>query len=322
MQRYRNLLWAAAILLIGALGLVVVVESRAHCTPLSVGATADEAWTYIHSDAACRSRGFMFDVTRVSWQAHARDIQCDVRYSLHWTTNSLFAIRHVVYGLDTNGTISGIRSSWKWNTPFVSASGTAPGPILTNASWRANAPYVFEHRHPDGVPGPVIPLAPGQLLGAKNALERDEVAEAVARYYAKQPQPAWKQLADKPKPAWIFVGFRDYRLWEGILREADCDFSPQLLRRLSDLKSRFRAVSSAEWGRYDPRNGFVESDDSARGITCIIQRISLVSMNEAEVEVRSTSGFYSRTLISNYQLVLRSGKWKVISVKVSGVAKR
>ena len=162
---------------------------------------------------------------------------------------------------------------------------------------------VMRRASPDGVPGPILPLPPEQLLGAGSVQERDDLAEAVARYYANEPQPTWKYVVTKPQPAWIFVGFRYARVWEGGQHPADCDFPPELLRRLKDLQPRVRPVSDAEWGRYDPSRGVVDSDDSVRGMTCIVQRISLVSTNEAEVEVRSTSGVYSRTLISRYQLV-------------------
>jgi len=130
MHRYRKILFAAAILLAGGVVMLVLVEARTHRTPLSVGATADEAWTYIHSPTACRSRGALFDIARVGWKAHAFDIQCDVRYSLRWPTNRLFATCHVVYLLSTNSTIIGTKSNWKWirpSKPFGAKPGTCTG---------------------------------------------------------------------------------------------------------------------------------------------------------------------------------------------------
>ncbi len=118
MHRYRKILFAAAALFAGGLVLLILREARTHRTPLSVGATADEAWTYIHSPTACRSRGPFLEVARVGWKAHALDIQCDVRYSLLWPTSRLFATRHIVYLLNTNSTIIGTKSDWKWIRPF------------------------------------------------------------------------------------------------------------------------------------------------------------------------------------------------------------
>ena|SRR6266567_4610533 len=118
MRRYRKALCAAAILLTFGLAVLLVIEVKAHRSPLSVGATADEAWTYIHRPAAWRTRGVLIDVARDSWRAHALDIQCNVKYSLRWPKDRLFATRHVVYILGTNGTITGVKSDWKLIRPF------------------------------------------------------------------------------------------------------------------------------------------------------------------------------------------------------------
>jgi hypothetical protein len=111
-------MYGAAAVLAGSLILLIVIESRAHRTPLSVGATAEEAWTYIHSPAAWETRGFLLDIKRRGWKAQQRDIQCDVRYYIQLKTNHLFATRHVVYLLGTNGVITGVKSDWKWVSPF------------------------------------------------------------------------------------------------------------------------------------------------------------------------------------------------------------
>ena len=118
MHRYRRIFFAVAALVAGGLVMLVVAETRAHRTPLSVGATADEAWSYVHTPTAYGTHGVLVNVARVSWHAHALDIQCDERYSLRWPTNRLFATRHVAYVLGTNGTIIGIKSKWKWIRPF------------------------------------------------------------------------------------------------------------------------------------------------------------------------------------------------------------
>ena len=113
MPRYRRLFCAAAILLAAGLVLLVVTELGAHRSPLSVGASANEAWTYIHTPSAWTTHSALFEVARGGWKAQALDIQGDVSYSLHLKTNHLFATRHVVYVLSTNGIIA-TRSKWKW----------------------------------------------------------------------------------------------------------------------------------------------------------------------------------------------------------------
>jgi len=118
MQRYKRLLFGAGILLGAAVAMILWVEARTLRSPLSVGSTADEAWTYIHSPASRGSHGAFFTVTRQGWTAHAHDIQCEVRYFVYWRTNYLFATRHLVYLLGTNGTIVGTKSDWKLIRPF------------------------------------------------------------------------------------------------------------------------------------------------------------------------------------------------------------
>ena len=119
MRVYRKMLVGAAALVVAGLAVLVGRESRAHRTPLCVGATADQAWAYIHSPAAKASHGSMVDVTRFGWTAHALDIQCDMKYYFHRGTNRyLFATRHAAYVFGTNGVISGIQSHWKLSWPF------------------------------------------------------------------------------------------------------------------------------------------------------------------------------------------------------------
>lgn len=119
MRLYRKILLAAAALLVVGLAVLVGLEKRAHRTPLGVGATADEAWAYVHSPAAWGSRGALVDIAQSGWTAHALDIQCDMKHYFHTGTNRhLFATRRAVYVLGTNGTITGMRSHWKVVRPF------------------------------------------------------------------------------------------------------------------------------------------------------------------------------------------------------------
>ena len=119
MLRRRRILYATTALLVVGLVILALLEARRHRSPLSVGATADEAWTFIHSPVAWGSHGVLFETKRFGWIAHAADIQCDVKYFFHVRTNRyFFATRRVVYLVGTNSTITGVRSSWKLNRPF------------------------------------------------------------------------------------------------------------------------------------------------------------------------------------------------------------
>ncbi len=133
-------LYAAAFVLLIGFGLLLYRESRAHRSPLRVGATADEAWEYVHTPEAWTTHSTLYQVVRYHWKATALDIQCDMAYSFPLKANSIlaktnyynvlatnyatvkanhvFAIRHVKYILSTNGTIVGIKSQWKWRWPF------------------------------------------------------------------------------------------------------------------------------------------------------------------------------------------------------------
>ena len=114
----RHILSGAVVLLVVGLVLLGGSWMRASRSPLSVGATADEAWTYIHSPTANQSDVGPFHITRQAWKAQALDIQCDVAYFFRAGTNRLFANRHVVYVLNTNSVIIGSKSNWKWIWPF------------------------------------------------------------------------------------------------------------------------------------------------------------------------------------------------------------
>ena len=115
---FRRILSGAVVLLLAGLAVLGASWMKASRSPLSVGASADEAWTYIHSPIANQSDVGPFHITRQAWKAQALDIQCDVAYFFRAGTNRLFANRHVVYVLNTNSVIIGSKSKWKWIWPF------------------------------------------------------------------------------------------------------------------------------------------------------------------------------------------------------------
>jgi hypothetical protein len=167
-----------------------------------------------------------------------------------------------------------------------------PAPVPKITSGTPTPPPVSAKPDIDGVPGPILPLPAEQLLGAGSVQERNDLAEAVVRH-----------AANKPPTASLFVGFHYQRVWEGHGYFANCDFPPDLLKRLSDLKPWVNPVSRAEGG----------------GPTCIIQSISLISTNEAEVRVRSRLSINTGTLISSYHLFRREGKWAMSDVRMEAV---
>ena len=107
---------------LGFIALLAVVIGRvmAHIdpSPLRVGATADEAWTYIHTNSpSLAPSGTASTVeARGSWRADARSIEHETR--LYWRTNHLFATRKILYIVDTNSTITAVHSHWKFTWPF------------------------------------------------------------------------------------------------------------------------------------------------------------------------------------------------------------
>ena len=153
-----------------------------------------------------------------------------------------------------------MKNTWALVICLAVAGCNKPASVSTTASGTAAYPRASDRFHPDGMPGVIIPLTPDQLLGASSVEQRDDLAEAVARYEAHNPRTNS-----------IFVGFLHLRVVDGHPCIADCDFSPALLRRLSGLKPRVKPVSAAKWGSVVPSGMISDSDDSAHGVTCIIE---------------------------------------------------
>src|SRR5689334_10721246 len=66
-------------------------------SPLRVGATPDEVWSYIDTNkpAPGALRGLLPVTRRAMWSANGQRIQCETRF--HWRTNRLIAIRRTTY---------------------------------------------------------------------------------------------------------------------------------------------------------------------------------------------------------------------------------
>ena len=115
MRAYIPKILGAAIILVALCAVLLAgIQTRVARTPLSVGENVDNAWTYLHSANAMRSRGPLFDVAFRNWKADVRSVQFDQMYYPHWQTNRVVAMRHVVCQYNTNGFITRKYAHWKW----------------------------------------------------------------------------------------------------------------------------------------------------------------------------------------------------------------
>ena len=98
-------------------GFILFIMNRIDPSPLRTGSTADEAWTYIHTNSPTLAQEESPLVSKYSdWRADARTIQQETRFC--WRTNHLFATRTTTYIVSTNSVIVDIGSRWKFNWPF------------------------------------------------------------------------------------------------------------------------------------------------------------------------------------------------------------
>ena len=87
-------------------------------SPLRVGATPDEVWTFISTNKAARKTFYgLLPITKgARWSADAYRIQSETRF--HWRTNRLIAIRRTFYSYETNGTVQRVNSDLDLKWPF------------------------------------------------------------------------------------------------------------------------------------------------------------------------------------------------------------
>ena len=116
MRSRRRFLWIVSFAaLLFALGLLFSIVLR-EPSPLRVGATPDEVWSYIDTNkpAPGALRGLLPVTRRAMWSANGQRIQCETRF--HWRTNRLIAIRRTTYAFDTNDAIHRMKSDLelKW----------------------------------------------------------------------------------------------------------------------------------------------------------------------------------------------------------------
>jgi hypothetical protein len=118
MSRKWNFLTAAVIgfaAIIASIGLIVTPHRDRLL--LEAGATADDVWTYIHTNpVALVSQSGSSIGRRSYWRAYPLSIEEEARF--FWRTNRLFATRKTIYTLNTNSVITGVCSQWKFVWPF------------------------------------------------------------------------------------------------------------------------------------------------------------------------------------------------------------
>ncbi len=108
-------------------GLIVYLIAAIGAPPLHVGSTADDAWTYIHTNlmvrAAASSRyQYWRSLSRGTADAKTVHWQTDFFYR----TNQLLATRTITYTLNNSGVISQIKTHWNLNWRTNSAPAVSP----------------------------------------------------------------------------------------------------------------------------------------------------------------------------------------------------
>ena len=135
--------------------------------------------------------------------------------------------------------------------------------------------------------------------------DHDNIAEAVFRYMC-QPEPDEKDVSSNVNRDEVsFLSFSNAT-----------DPSPEFLRRFSDLQIPVKPISAGEWRGtliYDKMSG-------EGGAAFYIEKISMLSRDEAEVEavVHPGGGLSASGLI--YHVSRKGGKWTVTSEKLKWIS--
>jgi hypothetical protein len=118
MTRRRILGIAVIGFLFMAVVFVIHIMADINRSPLRAGATADDAWTYIHTNSSLlgRREGSLPVGKWSTWHTDVRGIEHETCF--YWGSKRVFARRKTVYGLNTNGIITGVHTQWKFEWPF------------------------------------------------------------------------------------------------------------------------------------------------------------------------------------------------------------
>jgi hypothetical protein len=136
---------------------------------------------------------------------------------------------------------------------------------------------------------------------ARSLEGREDIVEAVFRHMC-QPEPVEKEVSHNVNLVHkvYFLAVRDSQ-----------DPSPELLKRLADLKAHVKPISAGEW------RGFFIYDKMTgeRGAAFYIRSISMRSRDDAEVEA---GGLNASGPV--YRVRLKSGKWRVVGESLKWIS--
>lgn len=136
--------------------------------------------------------------------------------------------------------------------------------------------------------------------------DHDNIAEVVFRHMC-QPEPVEKDVGHSVhrEHEVYFLSFGD-----------STDPNPEFMRRFSDFKTPVKPISAGVWRGmliYDKVSG-------ENGAAFYVERISMLSQDEAEVEavIHPEGGLSASGLI--YRVSRKSGKWTVTSEKLKWIS--
>lgn len=124
----RTMKWRLAILAVGVILMVILlaigftVRDR---SPLGVGSTPDEAWTYVHTSAAWGGGvPNIFGVRQThKWTADGGNIYRETEF--WWKSGPPFATRKTIFHYGTNDTIRRVSATWKYQWPSTKKAAPA-----------------------------------------------------------------------------------------------------------------------------------------------------------------------------------------------------
>lgn len=130
---------------VAAIFLAIRISVR-DTSPLGIGSTPDEAWTYVHTSAAWgSSTPNLFGIAQKHrWTADGAGICRETEF--RWRRGMPFATRTTTFYFGTNTAISRISSQWKYAFLSPKTKGTpAPVSIRYFGGFGTNSGYPYEY---------------------------------------------------------------------------------------------------------------------------------------------------------------------------------
>ncbi len=135
---------------------------------------------------------------------------------------------------------------------------------------------------------------------------REDIIEVVFRHMC-QPEPFEKEVSHN-----VNLVHKVYFLAVGDFQ----DPSPDLLKRLADLKSPVKPISAGEWKDY-----FIyDKATGERGAAFYVRSISMRSRDDCEVEAVIHPGGGLSASGPVYRVARRNGKWTVVGERLKWVS--